>query len=104
MPCEECQTTEGSMTQRGKIVLCQRCAKIHDHGRNYITRLTEAKLVSRLDGGGVLFLLEKKDDISFWFNTKLSEGFNDDEQKEAFGLLFRLWESNADRGRHARRG
>lgn len=103
MACEECKTTEGLMVERDKSVLCERCGKIYDYGKQYITRLTEAKLIERGDGGAVIFLTYKRDEVAYWFNIQRSKNVDKgDERDVALTMLFQLWEDIWNKQGHAK--
>lgn len=103
MPCEECNTTEGPMVERNKSVLCERCGKVYDYGKQYITRLTEAKLIERGDGGAVIFLTTKRDETSYWFNIQLNKNVGEAvERNIALKMLFEMWTAACDRERHVK--
>lgn len=103
MPCEECGATEGPTVERNKGVLCERCGKIYDYGKQYITRLTEAKLIDRGDGGAVIFLIPKRDEVSYWFNVQLNKNVGEAaERNVALFMLFKMWTDACDRETHAK--
>ena len=91
------------MVERNKSVLCERCVKIYDYGKQYITRLTEAKLIDRGDGGSVIFLTSKIDETSFWFNIQRNKNVGKAaERNVALAMLFQMWTAACDREWHVR--